>query len=137
MPDVSLSTDHLRRTIQSRLNPGESLLWVGQPDPSYCSREVRLAFFLQVILITVFGAVCLYVGFPLSRMENAVLPAILLGGSLIVNFLIASPPWRYPKRVLRAIYAVTDRRGPCVSWIWLVLAAVASAAGPLQYSLVL
>src|SRR4030095_3421835 len=109
MPDVFLSTDHLLRTIQSRLNPGESLLWVGQPDPSYFSREGRLSFFFQFILIAVFGAVCWYVIFPLSRMENAVLPAVLLGGSLIVNFLIAAPG-RYPERVLRAIYAVTDRR---------------------------
>src|SRR5262245_42817017 len=109
MPDGCQSEESLRSAIESRLSRDETLLWVGQPDPKQVSREVRRAWVFQSVLIALFAAVCPYLILNLSPVANTIFPAIVLGGSLIVYVAIVAP-WRYPERVLQAIYAVTDRR---------------------------
>ena len=45
----------------------------------------------------------------LSQPKTAAVAGLLFGGTLIGYFLIAAP-WRYPKRILETIYAITDQR---------------------------
>ena len=103
------AVDELRRVISPQLRSDEKLIWVGQPDPRQFSREVTRACVFQFGLIALFIAISVWVIVPLSRFEKSVLPAVLLVGGM-VGYLLLAAPWRYPSRVLRTIYAITDQR---------------------------
>jgi hypothetical protein len=109
MQSSSLSGDDLRRVIERELQPQETLIWVGQPDPAKFSREVMRACLLAFGTIAVLGTISVAVISHLSRFSNSPAPAILLVGSMIAFFLIAAP-WSYSKRLRRAVYAITNRR---------------------------
>jgi hypothetical protein len=105
----SRSVSELRRIIEPQLRSEEKLIWVGQPDPMQFSREVTRACVLQLGLIVLAIAICVWVIARLSGPEKSVLPAGLLVGGM-VGYLLLAAPWRYPSRVLRTIYAITDQR---------------------------
>jgi hypothetical protein len=102
-------SDHLRITIERELRPGETLVWVGQPDPALFSREVARACLFQFVLIVLFVPVSVFVISRISGPGTVVICVILLACGIIVYFLIAAP-WRYPQRIQQTIYAITDQR---------------------------
>jgi len=101
--------DQLKRTMERELRPGETLVWVGQPDPTLFSREVARTCLFQLVLIVLFVPVSVFVISRLSQPGTAVISAILLACGIIVYFVIAAP-WRYPQRIQQTIYAITDQR---------------------------
>lgn len=102
-------SDHLKRTIDRELRPGETLVWIGQPDPALFSREVGRACLFQLVVSVLFVPVFVFVISRISGPGTAVICAILLVCGIIVYFLIAAP-WRYPQRIQQTIYAITDQR---------------------------
>jgi hypothetical protein len=86
------SFSNLRRTIERHLRPGETLIWVGQPDPARFAREVRRACLLLLAVIAVLagGAVCAAYSSHSALMAFWALPLI---AGLVVYVLIAAP-WR-------------------------------------------
>jgi hypothetical protein len=109
MMSASSSVDEIRKTMERKLRPDETLIWVGQPDPVQFSREVRRAYLFQLGAIALSIAVSVWVISYILPPEKTMIPAILFVGGMVGHFLIAAP-WRYPKRVLQTIYAITDRR---------------------------
>jgi len=106
---ASLSLEDLGRIMKPKLRLGETLIWVGQPEPIQFSREVRRAYLFQLGLLVVLLPVSVWVIADISRSENMIPAVLLIVGSMIGYFLLAAP-WRYPNRVLQTIYAITDRR---------------------------
>jgi hypothetical protein len=102
------SLGNLRRTMERYLRPGETVIWVGQPDPARFAREVRRAYLLLLGLLAALGGGAVYVAYA-SHSAFMAFWALPLIAALVVYVLIAAP-WRYPERVLRTIYAITDRR---------------------------
>jgi len=106
---ASSSVDEIRKTMERKLRHDETLIWGGQPDPVQFSREVRRAYLFQLGLIALSIVVSVWVISYILRPEKTMIPAILFVGGMFGHFLIAAP-WRYPKRVLQTIYAITDRQ---------------------------
>ena len=109
MMSAHLSVGDLRKAIEPRLRPEEKLIWVGHPDPIQFSREVTRACVFQLTVIALVIAISVWMISYLSGPEKTVIPALLFVGGMVGYFLIAAP-WRYPHRVLRTIYAITDQR---------------------------
>jgi hypothetical protein len=104
----SRSLSNLRRTMERHLRPGETLIWVGQPDPACFAREVRRAYLLLLGLSAVLAGGAVYAAYSSHSALMAFWALPLIAGLLV--YVLVAAPWRYPERVLRTIYAITDRR---------------------------
>ena len=109
MANLSPSADDLRRTLEPQLQPGEQVIWVGQPDPERFSLEVERACLGLFGIFAVVLVVALWATSHLPQPRSA-LAAVLLIVSALVACLLITAPWRYRSRVLQTIYAITDRR---------------------------
>ncbi|PYV17068.1 MAG: hypothetical protein DMG07_06615 [Acidobacteria bacterium] len=103
------SVNALRRTMELKLRFSETLLWVGQPEPRLFSREMARAYLFFLGLLALFSMVSYWLIPRLSQSRMVVIPAILVVSVMISYFLITAP-WRYRRRILQTIYAITDRR---------------------------
>jgi hypothetical protein len=115
MPEEVSGSD-LRQRVQSLLDPGESILWVGQPDASRFWGEVAAVVTLGVLLLAAGGAL-LVVAWP-DRIY--LLLAVGLGLSAFGCFC-ALAPWRVRRRLRQGTYALTNRRALIlhgVGWSW-------------------
>jgi len=107
--DPGFVANPLARKIERELRPGETLIWVGQPDPKQFSREVVRACLFQLALMAIFIPVSLFVVSRISQAEKTVIPSVLFVGG-VVGYYVITAPWRYPQRILQTIYAITDQR---------------------------
>ena len=107
--DPGFVANPLARKIERELRPGETLIWVGHPDPKQFSREVVRACLFQLALMAIFIPVSLLVIFRISLGEKTVIPSFLLVGG-VIGYYVITAPWRYPQRILQTIYAITDQR---------------------------
>jgi hypothetical protein len=95
--------------IERRLEPGERLIWVGQPDPDLMWREVTRGFATICGVIVVVSLIGLW---AVSRFAVPYLPiivALLAAGGVVIALTVATPR-QHRTRIDKAIYAVTDQR---------------------------
>jgi len=107
--DPGFVANPLARKIERELRPGETLIWIGQPDPKQFSREVARACLFQLALMAIFIPVSLFVISRISQAEKMVIPSVLFVGG-VIGYYVITAPWRYPQRILQTIYAITDQR---------------------------
>jgi hypothetical protein len=107
---VESSADELRRRFQALLQSGESILWVGRPDPKLFLREAAAAFVFGFVPSGA-GLAVLVVG-----VSHAIGPAGWIFPGLVgllfcaVGVYCLSYPWHVRRRLRQTTYALTDRR---------------------------
>jgi hypothetical protein len=136
--ELSLSPE-LESRLQSELQPGERLVWAGQPRPDLVSRQAWLLVPCGVV----------FTGFALFWMVTAGGMAAVAGGVnggfgslfgcfpcfgipfvLVGLFMLTSPVW-LRRQAHKTLYALTDRRAILFEPKWFRMATVRSytAAG--------
>ena len=111
----AVSDPSLHDEVRPALEPGEGLLWAGQPDPFRTAQAMightllGAAFVLLLLLgyLSYLPASGSYFG--VNSPSFTARPAILIAGSLLTLSGMLLPVFAY-RRAQRTVYAATDRR---------------------------
>lgn len=107
IPDPADPPSSLRRQIETKLRPGERLLWAGQPDPGALFQATDIVIMplnlFRLVLAVVLIAVSIVAGsgiFVVFGVAALLISVYAVGGRIVVLGLARK----------RTYYAVTDRR---------------------------
>jgi hypothetical protein len=107
---MSESAHELRGSIQALLAPGESILWIGRPDPRQFRSEVAAAFVSGLIPLST-GLAVLSIAILVPMGWAAPMFALLIGLLFsAAGLYLLSTPCQARRKLRRTIYALTDRR---------------------------
>jgi hypothetical protein len=107
---VPVSDDELRERVQTLLKPGESILWVGQPDPKQFWSEAAATFVFGFIPLSV-GLVFLALAVSTAKgPAEAILPLFVGLYFCVTGIYLLLFPWLAPRILRETTYALTDRR---------------------------
>lgn len=91
--------------VQPLLEPGETVAWIGRPDPKHFAAEGRAGVGLGVVVL----AIALGLGYVAWRFPDAMCLAVLAVPAAAVGVGGLAMPWWLNARIGRVVYVVTDR----------------------------
>ena len=118
MPNQAQLATELQALVQAELRSGESIVWLGQPNPSLSARRALPKVWLGIIWFVFcgFGALGIFtdprhgnIKVPLAFVAVFVMQVcslLLLASSA---YMISYPYWAM-RRARRIVYVITDRR---------------------------
>lgn len=135
--DLSLSPE-LESRLQSELQPGERLVWVGQPRPGLVSRQAWVLVPCGVVFtgfalfwIAMAGGMAAAAGGINGGLAGmfSCFPCFGIPFVLAGLFMLTSPVW-LRRQAHKTLYALTDRRAIVFEPRWFRMATVRSYTAP-------